>query len=119
MRKLGFQVRVFDKRTENKNSKICNEGSLINNTFVSDVCHILPSKFLPILYTSVPILNPSLNWPVPSARELIEWTASAHVVDQNRVNGTEADPSARQATVDLDFEESSMSIHRIVQPVFH
>lgn len=93
--------------------------SLQNSTFVSDVCHILLGKFLPILYTSIPILNLSLNWLVPFARELIEWTASAHVVDQNRVNGTEARPSARQAAGDLEFGELSMSIHRIIQPVFH
>lgn len=43
-----------------------------------------------ILYTSIPILNHSLNWSMPFARKVFEWTGPAHVVDKNRLDGTEA-----------------------------
>lgn len=61
---------------------------LLNSIFVSDVCHVLPSKILAILS----ILNHSLNWPAPFARELNDRLDGGHAydVDKNRVNGTEA-----------------------------
>lgn len=60
----------------------------LNTIFVSDVCHVLPSEILAILS----ILNHSLNWPVPFARELNYRVDGGHAndVDKNRLNGTEA-----------------------------
>lgn len=89
---------------------------LLTSIFVSDVCHVLPSKILAILS----ILNHSLNWPVPFARELNDRLDGGHAydVDKNRVNGTEARLLDRRHAIWIWGVPTklSVSLHRIVRP---